>query len=159
MTINNLNLLSKYISKSENDTIQYAIKLANKLKPYNVLVLSGDLGVGKTRFVFGVANYFGMSNQISSPTFTIVNEYASPKKKNDINTIFHFDVYRLQNAHDFETTIGLDYFSTPNSISIVEWGEVIQEVLPSNTIYITITRIDETIREISIYTKGDENDV
>lgn len=83
-------------SKSENDTKQFANFFASKLNKGDVLVLSGDLGSGKTKFTEGFLSYFNLEGEISSPTFTIVNEYI----KNDIN-IFHFDVYRLEDSSEF----------------------------------------------------------
>ena len=86
----------KYISHSENDTMNFAKKLASKLKVGDVVVLSGELGAGKTKFTEGFLSYFGLEKEISSPTFTIVNEY----KNKDIN-IYHFDVYRLEDVDEF----------------------------------------------------------
>ena len=86
----------KFISKSELDTKAFAKRLASILKPNNVIVLTGELGSGKTKFVEGFLEYFGLENEISSPTFTIVNEY----KKDNIN-IYHFDVYRLEDSSEF----------------------------------------------------------
>ena len=83
-------------SKSENDTKNFAIELASKAKKGDIFVLSGDLGSGKTKFTEGFLSYFGLEDEISSPTFTIINEYC----KNDLN-IFHFDVYRLEDSSEF----------------------------------------------------------
>ena len=79
--------MNKYISKNEQDTIIFAENFAKNLSIGDIVVLSGDLGSGKTKFVEGILKHFGLENEISSPTFTIVNEYAS----NNIN-IYHFDV-------------------------------------------------------------------
>jgi len=78
---------------------------ASKLNKGDVLVLSGDLGSGKTKFTEGILSYFNLENEISSPTFTIVNEYH----KNDIN-IYHFDVYRLEDSSEFYEIGGDEYF-------------------------------------------------
>lgn len=83
-------------SKSENDTKNFAKELASKAKKGDIFVLSGDLGSGKTKFTEGFLSYFGLEDEISSPTFTIINEYC----KNDLN-IFHFDVYRLEDSSEF----------------------------------------------------------
>ena len=71
----------EFISHSENDTIEFAKSFAKKLNKHSIIVLSGDLGSGKTKFTEGILKYFGLDDEISSPTFTIVNEYT----KNDIN--------------------------------------------------------------------------
>lgn len=85
-----------YTSNSENETKELAKKFASKLKKGDVIVLSGELGSGKTKFTEGFLSYFGLEDEISSPTFNIVNEY----KKDDIN-IYHFDVYRLEDSSEF----------------------------------------------------------
>ena len=85
-----------YTSYSENDTINFAKKLASQLHKKDIIVLSGELGSGKTKFTQGILAYFGLDDEISSPTFTIVNEYI----KDDIN-IYHFDVYRLSDSSEF----------------------------------------------------------
>ena len=83
--------MEKLISHSENETKLIGKKFAEKLKKGDVIVLTGELGSGKTKFTEGVLEHFGLENEISSPTFNIVNEYISK----NIN-IYHFDVYRLE---------------------------------------------------------------
>ena len=84
---------------------------------------------------------FGIENDVSSPTFTIVNEYTPKTNYENVDKIFHFDVYRLESSEDFENSVGLDYFNS--GLCILEWGEIIKDILPANTIYISITRSDE----------------
>ena len=127
----------EFISKNEADTKQLAKKLAAKLKPKDVVVLTGELGSGKTKFTEGFLSYFGLENEISSPTFTIVNEY----KKNDLN-IYHFDVYRLSDSSEFYEIGGEEYFE--NGICLIEWGELIEDALPNDYIHITFKK-DTTI--------------
>lgn len=126
----------KFISKSENDTIEFANNLANQLKNGDIIVLSGDLGSGKTKFTEGFLSYFGLENEISSPTFTIVNEYH----KDDIN-IYHFDVYRLEDSSEFYAIGGDEYFE--KGICIIEWGELIEDALPKKYIKIDFSRSQE----------------
>ena len=104
----------EFISKNEADTKQLAKKLAAKLKPKDVVVLTGELGSGKTKFTEGFLSYFGLENEISSPTFTIVNEY----KKNDLN-IYHFDVYRLSDSSEFYEIGGEEYFQNKSSFDSI----------------------------------------
>ena len=130
--------MEKHITYSEKETEDFAYNFAKKLNKNSVLVLSGDLGTGKTRFMRGIANYFGIQNDVSSPTFTIVNEYNTKINNENIPTIFHFDVYRLNDSEDFENSVGTDYFS--QGLCILEWGEIIKDILPARTIYITIER-------------------
>ena len=121
------------ISHSEEETKQIAMKIASKLNIGNVLVLTGDLGSGKTKFTEGILEYFGFKDEISSPTFTIVNEHTSDK----IN-VYHFDVYRLEDSDEFLAIGGDEYFE--KGISIIEWGEIIDDVLPSDAIRIEFSR-------------------
>jgi tRNA threonylcarbamoyladenosine biosynthesis protein TsaE len=135
----------EYISKSENDTIELGKKIASKLKKGDVIVLTGELGSGKTKLTEGILTYFGLQDEISSPTFTIVNEYNAP----DFD-IFHFDVYRLEEPDEFYAIGGEEYFE--KGVSIIEWGERIEDILPRDHIQITFSRNDEedNTRKISI---------
>ncbi len=129
-----------YNSKSENDTKKLAIKMASMLKKGDLIVLCGELGSGKTKFTEGFLTYFGLENEISSPTFTIVNEY----KKDDIN-IYHFDVYRLEDSSEFYAIGGDEYFE--NGICLIEWGELIEDALPNEYIKIDFSRDDSNENE------------
>ena len=125
-----------YISKNEEDTIEFAKKFAKKLKIGDIVVLTGDLGSGKTKFVQGILKYFNLENEISSPTFTIVNEYNG----DNIN-IYHFDVYRLSDSDEFYAIGGDEYFS--HGICLIEWGEIIEDILPRPYTKITFGKNDE----------------
>lgn len=127
-------------SNSEIETKEFAKKFASKLNIGDVLVLSGDLGSGKTKFTEGFLSYFGLEDEISSPTFTIVNEYH----KDDIN-IYHFDVYRLEDSSEFYAIGGDEYFE--NGICIIEWGELIEDALPKKYIKIDFSRSRENENE------------
>ena len=133
------------ISYSEEETKRLAKKVAEKLKKGNIVVLTGDLGSGKTKFTEGILTYFDLQEEISSPTFTIVNEY----KKNEVN-IFHFDVYRLADVDEFLAIGGEEYFE--KGICIIEWGEIIEEILPKDAIKIEFLKDEknENIRKIKI---------
>ena len=137
--------MDTYISKSEQDTINFAKDFAKNLKVGDIIVLSGELGSGKTKFVQGILENFGMANEISSPTFTIVNEYNSPT----IN-IYHFDVYRLEDSDEFYAIGGDEYFS--KGICIIEWGEMIEDVLPKPYTKITFSKNNDDVnyRELKI---------
>ena len=135
----------KFVSNSENETLNFAKEFANKLDIGDIVVLHGELGAGKTKFTEGILTFFGLENEISSPTFTIVNEY----KSNDIN-IYHFDVYRLESSDEFYAIGGEEYFS--KGICIIEWGEIIEDALPPSYINITFDKDadDENRRIIKI---------
>lgn len=126
-----------YTSNNVDDTFLLAKTFAKYLQNSDIIVLNGELGSGKTVFMQGIAKYFKIENQISSPTFTIVNEYIL--KNND--KIFHFDVYRLEDSTDFLDSIGTEYFQ--NGICVIEWGNIIQDILPKNTIFIDIQKDDK----------------
>ena len=140
-------------SKSENDTLSFAKKFASKLNKKDVIVLSGDLGSGKTKFTEGILSFFGLENEISSPTFTIVNEYS----KDDIK-IYHFDVYRLEDSSEFYEIGGDEYYE--NGICIIEWGEIIEDALPNDYIKIDFSRNldDENSRTLNIQSIGTKYD-
>ncbi len=135
----------KFISHNSNETMEFASKLASKLHIGDVVVLSGELGSGKTKFTEGFLKYFGLDKEISSPTFNIVNEY----KKDDIK-IYHFDVYRLEDIDEFYAIGGEEYFSS--GICIIEWGELIEEALPNDYIKISFEKDlnDEHIRYLIV---------
>ena len=105
----------------------------------------GDLGSGKTKFTEGFLSFFGLEDEISSPTFNIVNEYI----KDDIN-IYHFDVYRLSDISEFYEIGGEEYFE--KGICIIEWGEIIQDALPKEYIKINFEKdsYNENIRYLNI---------
>ena len=134
-----------FTSHNSEETMNFASNLASKLNTGDVVVLSGELGAGKTKFTEGFLKYFGLDNEISSPTFSIVNEY----KKDDLN-IYHFDVYRLEDVDEFYAIGGEEYFSS--GICIIEWGEIIEDALPQNCIRIYFEKdlSDENIRYLKI---------
>ena len=142
-----MEIIKDYITKSEEETIDVAHKLAEDLKGGDVICLYGDLGVGKTVFTRGVCTFLGTDDYINSPTFTIVNEYAA----RDFD-IFHFDMYRIEDAYEL-TEIGFDEYLNRDGICIIEWPENIYDELPQKRIDVKIERVsfdDETLRRITI---------
>ena len=141
-----------FISKSEADTLAFAKKLASKLNKSDIVVLTGELGSGKTKFTEGFLEFFGLEKEISSPTFTIVNEYNA---ENGLN-IYHFDVYRLSDTEEFYAIGGEEYFE--NGICIIEWGEIILDALPKDYIHISFEKNSENENEriLKIETLGDK---
>ncbi len=135
----------KFISKNEEDTIDFASDFAKDLKIGDIIILSGELGSGKTKFTQGVLRHFGLENEISSPTFTIVNEYNST----NIN-IYHFDLYRLSDIDEFYAIGGEEYLA--NGVCIFEWGEMLEDILKKNYTKITFKKsnTDDNYREILI---------
>ena len=140
-------------SKSSNDTMNIAKSLAKSLSSGDTVVLTGELGSGKTKFTEGFLSYFGLENEISSPTFNIVNEYS----KNSVN-IYHFDVYRLSDIEEFYAIGGEEYFE--KGICLIEWGELIEDALPNEYIKIDFSRndINENERTLNIQSIGHKYD-
>lgn len=134
-----------FTSHNSEETMNFAFNLASKLNVGDVVVLSGELGAGKTKFTEGFLKFFDLADEISSPTFSIVNEY----KKDNLN-IYHFDVYRLEDVDEFYVIGGEEYFSS--GICIIEWGELIEEALPKNCIRINFEKdlSDENIRYLTV---------
>ena len=114
--------MQDFNSYSEEETIEFAKNYASTLEKNKIIILCGDLGSGKTKFVQGILRFFNLEDEISSPTFTIVNEYI-----NDNNSIYHFDLYRLEDIDEFYAIGGEEYFS--KGICIFEWGELIEPLL------------------------------
>ena len=112
-----------HITSSPEQTAALAGRLADSIGPGDVLSISGCLGSGKTAFTKGLARGLGIRETVTSPTFTIVNEYLSGRIP-----LFHFDVYRLGGSEGLEDTAFFDYIGGEGVI-VVEWGELIQEIL------------------------------
>lgn len=131
--------MSNYVSTSVEDTKKLGALFASKLKKGDIVVLNGDLGSGKTIFVSGFLSHYGLEQETSSPTFTIVNEHNLTK---DLN-LYHFDVYRLESSDEFIAIGGDEYFS--KGISLIEWGEKIKVLLPKEHLEINIQKDENDI--------------
>jgi len=132
------------VTNSEKETRQVGFDLAKKLRPGTVLAFYGDLGAGKTTFTKGLAAGLGIDTEITSPTYTIVNEYETGK-----TPLIHFDMYRLNSADDlFE--IGWDDYLERGAILAVEWSENVEEAFPEDTVRIKIHKDGDTRRVITI---------
>ena len=128
---------------SEAEMLEYGKKLGETLEAPLVLELLGDVGAGKTTLTRGIADGLGIKDPVTSPSFTISKEYQGKKYR-----LVHYDFYRLGDPGIMSEDL-LDAISDSNTITIVEWGESIRDVLPDNRIKITITQIDENTREIN----------
>jgi len=132
------------ITNSEKETEALGAALAKKISPGTVLAFYGDLGAGKTTFTRGLAAGLGIDTQITSPTYTIVNEYET-----ETSALIHFDMYRLSTADDlFE--IGWDDYLARGAILAVEWSEHVEEAFPPGTVRIQIEKDGDTRRIITI---------
>ena len=130
-------------STSEKETKELGKKLANVITKGSVISLRGSLGAGKTVFAKGFAEGLGISEAIVSPTFTLVQEYDGKFK------MYHLDLYRLSGEDEFESMGGED-FLYPDGVTLIEWSEKIEDMLPDTTIYINITIDENLTRKIDI---------
>lgn len=137
----------KYKTESPEETIELASKIGAVLRKGDVIAYRGGLGAGKTTFTRGLAIGAGLKDEVTSPTFALINEYHGNLD------IYHFDMYRIEGTDDLETTGFFDY-PMDESVFVIEWSENISEILPENTIYIEIKRTGDESREIII--EGDE---
>ena len=137
----------KIFTDNEQETVYEGKKLGRKLMPGSVVALFGDLGAGKTAFTRGVAEGLGIKAIVSSPTFTIVNEYPG-----DV-PLFHFDMYRLENEDEL-FDIGWDDYRDRDGVCVVEWSEKVPGAFTSDTIIIRIEKLGDDKREILIENSG-----
>ena len=121
-------------STSSQMTFEFAKKIGENLKSGDVLCLDGDLGVGKTVFTKGVAAGLGIKDDVSSPTFTLIQEYYGGRLP-----LYHFDVYRIDGPWDMDD-LGYEEYFYGEGICLVEWGNMIKELFPENTIYVRIEK-------------------
>lgn len=119
---------------SEQETLELGKKLAQEAKPGQVFSLVGDLGVGKTVFTKGMAEGLGITEPVSSPTFTIVQVYEEGRMP-----FYHFDVYRIGDPEEMDE-IGYEDYFFGQGICLVEWANLIEELMPEDTIHITIEK-------------------
>ena len=139
--------MSEYISHNERETEALGARLAEKLPGGAVVAMYGDLGAGKTAFVRGMARGMGLDCRVSSPTFTIVNEYLGPRE------LIHFDMYRLSGADEL-FDIGWEDYLNRGAVCAVEWSENVQDAFFGDEVRVTIEKLSDTERKITI--KGAE---
>lgn len=137
LTINTLN---------ERETQLLAERLASYLTPGMVITLEGELGVGKTTFTKGIARGLGINEIVTSPTFTIIKEYVSSEIP-----LYHIDAYRLEGSDE---DIGLEDYFYGDGISVIEWAQFIDDLLPDQYLEIMIEYIDGNSRNINFKTDG-----
>ena len=133
----------EFITNSPEETEKIGAKLAEQLIPGAVIAYRGDLGAGKTAFTRGLARGLGCTEQVTSPTYTIVNEYLSGKMP-----LFHFDMYRLHSADDL-FDIGWEDYLERGGICAVEWSENVADAL-ENAITVNIEKLGDEERRITI---------
>ncbi|MBM7855357.1 tRNA threonylcarbamoyladenosine biosynthesis protein TsaE [Desulfohalotomaculum tongense] len=136
------------ISKSPEDTRRLGKLLGQLAEPGDVFCLYGDLGAGKTSFSQGVAEGLGVNEYVTSPTFTLINEYQGHYP------FYHMDVYRLSGAGDM-ADLGYEEYFYGNGVTLVEWADVVSEVLPEERLDLKIINRGEGERILKFYPRGD----
>lgn len=136
------------ISRTTEETTEFGKKLASQLKGGDILLLEGELGAGKTTLVKGLAVGLGIQNEITSPTFTLMNIY--PVNSDKIKTLVHIDTYRLKDKEELIEIGAEDYLGQPDTLCIVEWPEKIAGLLKDKkTITVTIEHSADNQRKIN----------
>ena len=138
--------MAEYISESEHDTERIGESFAKDLPGGTVVAMYGDLGAGKTAFVRGMARGMGLDCRVSSPTFTIVNEYLGARE------LIHFDMYRLSDADEL-FDIGWEDYLNRGAVCAVEWSEKVEDAFFGDETVVRIEKLDDTKRKISIEEK------
>ncbi len=133
------------ISISSDDTFNFGSEFSNSINYGSVIFLKGDLGSGKTTFCKGFASGLGFSDEILSPTYSILNEYKLNSKN-----LYHFDLYRLKSINEFLEIGGIEYLNDKESISLIEWPDLIKEIVSDNTIQIEFEHLSQEERKITI---------
>ena len=136
----------KITTYSEDETMELAQNIESEKFPNMVICLIGDLGCGKTVFTKAFALALGINENITSPTFNIIKEYDKGEMK-----LFHMDVYRLS---DTKQDIGIEEYFTKRGVCIIEWADLIEDILPKNRLDIKIKMIDEDTSQFIITPHG-----
>ena len=133
------------ICSSLQETEQLAFEFERTLKGGEVITLTGDLGAGKTTFTKGLAKAMGIKESVTSPTFTLMNQYAGSRLK-----LYHFDMYRIDDIDEILETGLFEFFGNKDAVCVIEWAENISALLPKNLIKIKIQKLGETERKFEI---------
>ena len=135
--------MQTYISRSEAETEMIGERFAKQLTDGTVVAMYGDLGAGKTAFVRGMARGMGLSCRVSSPTFTIVNEYEGERE------LIHFDMYRLESADEL-FDIGWEDYLARGAVCAGEWSEKVEDAFFGNETVVRIEKLSDTERKITV---------
>ena len=140
----------EYISNSAQETEALGERLAARLRPGDVIAYTGDLGAGKTAFTRGLARGLGVADRVTSPTFTIVNEYEGGRLP-----LFHFDLYRMDSPEEL-FDIGWEDYLARGGVCAVEWSENVAEALEADCLRVDIRRGERDNQRIITVTRGKE---
>jgi conserved hypothetical nucleotide-binding protein len=134
---------STYITQSQEETFAIGVELGKKAKPGDIFALIGDLGTGKTILAKGIAKGLGIDEEITSPTFTLLEVYESPI------SLYHFDLYRISNNAELENLFFEEYWFG-DGVSVIEWADRAVKRLPEDIYIITLEYIDNNRRKITV---------
>jgi tRNA threonylcarbamoyladenosine biosynthesis protein TsaE len=139
-------ILKEITTHSPEETIAFGCTLAKTLAPPRVVLLRGPLGAGKTTLVKGIAEAFDAApeEEVTSPTFTLVHEYRGPRV-----SLYHIDLYRIETEREL-ATLGLEDLFEPKNVLLIEWGDKFPRLLRDRDLEITIERLDESDRKITV---------
>jgi tRNA threonylcarbamoyladenosine biosynthesis protein TsaE len=144
--------MKTFATHSAAETAALGASFASSLKPGDVVALYGNLGTGKTQFIMGLCRGLGARGHVSSPTFTLINEYVAP-----FGTVAHIDMYRIGSRAEL-AELGIEEYFNPRCVALIEWAESIIDLLPGGH---HIVKIDygsgETDRDISIGRSGEDD--
>ena len=135
----------KFISQNEDDTIRFGLKISQLIKEGMVILLQGDLGVGKTTFTKGLASGLGIKRNITSPTFTIMKVYHGK------HTLYHIDAYRLEGI---DQDLGFEDYIYDDGITVIEWPEYFDLSLINEYLKIEFSYLEDGKRELRLYANG-----
>jgi len=136
--------VATFISNSPEETEAFGCRFAEKLKPGDVLALTGELGSGKTQFVKGLVAGLSAATAATSPTFTLIHEYSGGRLP-----IYHFDFFRVENGESAER-LGLDDYFFGDGVSVIEWADRFPDLLPETARWIAFETKSETQRAITV---------
>lgn len=137
--------MNTIIIQSTNDLPRAAKEFKAALGNHTVIAFHGEMGAGKTTFIKALCAEFGVTDNVASPTFAIINEYLTPSDE----TIYHFDLYRLETIADLQNIGAEDYFYSGN-LCLIEWPDIAEPLLPGDTLHVTITVLPDKTREIRL---------
>jgi tRNA threonylcarbamoyladenosine biosynthesis protein TsaE len=139
----------KYISNSKKDTLWFGNKIGELLVPGQIILLAGELGAGKTVITQGISRGLGIEDEVTSPTFKLINEYEGELP------LFHMDLYRLETEEDLYN-IGFEEYLEREGIVVIEWPDLAYNLLPPDFVYIKINIISDEVREILVESEGEK---
>ncbi len=131
--------MKTFHSKNREETEQFAFEYAKTLRPYDVVLLDGEMGAGKTAFAKGVAKGLGIEEEVTSPTYAYMNDYDG--------VLFHYDCYRIESVEQAERLGLADYFDM-GGICLIEWSQNIAALLPKTCKRVRIIKVSENERTI-----------